>query len=619
MIMTSQARIAANQANGRKSRGPVTPRGRAISSMNGLKHGRRSKRIALMTDISYACEERRMRWMVRHDAGDDMEEFLISRNAGIATKLERIDRAEAEAFQSSIENADEKEHDEVLALGKRLFFNRCGSMATYGLGPKHALEVKTSLSGQALEADEPQLIVRKLESSELGTMLLLETWGELRARLEPGKFWQSPDRFRAIRLLGHQPIDARYDDEIAAIFYASAKLEPGQRAPFRELRSDLDSDGLSELRKDVAKRCPELAALKDRAECRQILLDLVDRNVERLEEILATYQAKADTEDERTVAREGFDISPRGRQLHDYDLKYRRALNQGIAVYNKLTGRRTQGGGRRAENGGRRVPPSYGAGPYDFAASRGEPADGTRRVPATMGGAEQGWESVKVEAADVLACQGFLPERYTGIAGAIEDEDAGVPGATAALPLSEEDATPGVSGAPEADACGEAKLMAAPGTACENVTNEPNCDHDVITVQHEESVEVVANSDTFSGLDTLQTNPTPAGGGEACGIGGLHDPTAPTSKEQERRRASMDRMRREWMRLRAAQGVGARERTRTLGAGVTSGGGLGLGRRNRSCRRMGGGRELGGKRRGGSIGSLACAAFRRLSWGFFDG
>ena len=128
---------------------------------------------------------------------------------------------------------------------------------------------------------------------------MLDTWDGLRSRLEPGKFWQAPDRFQAIRLLGHQPIDARFDDACAAIFYASAKLERGKPEPFSELRSDLDADQLTELRKEVAKRCPELAALEDRTECRQILLDIVDRNVERLEEILKTHEENADAEAER--------------------------------------------------------------------------------------------------------------------------------------------------------------------------------------------------------------------------------------------------------------------------------------------------------------------------------
>ena len=41
------------------------------------------------------------------------------------------------------------------------------------------------------------------------------------------------------------------------------------------------------------------------------------------------------------VAREGFDTSPRGKQLNDYELKYDRALRQWLAAYEKLTGERS--------------------------------------------------------------------------------------------------------------------------------------------------------------------------------------------------------------------------------------------------------------------------------------
>jgi hypothetical protein len=237
----------------------------------------------------------------------------MSRCASMASKIERIERADAEGFRSAIEKADEKEHEEVLALGKCLFFNRCGSVATYGLITSFVPKVKTSFSGKAPEPNEPFEILGKLKSTELGTTYLLDIWCGLRGRLEPGKFWQGPDRFQAIRLLGHQPIDARFDEEIAAICYASAKLEPGKHRPFRELRSDLDRVQLSALRKEVAKRFPELAALEDQAECRQILLDIVDRNIARLEEILKTHEENADAEAERVVAREGVDTSPRCR------------------------------------------------------------------------------------------------------------------------------------------------------------------------------------------------------------------------------------------------------------------------------------------------------------------
>jgi hypothetical protein len=139
-----------------------------------------------------------------------------------------------------------------------------------------------------------------------------------------------------------------------------------------------------------------------------------------------------------------------------------------------------------------------------------------------------------VEPADVLACQGLLPDRYIPSASTAQDEDTGVrdalplqpsigstafreaghtdlASATPALIEGEEDAASGVPATPETAACEDAELIVA-AAECENVTNEPKVDDDVITTQHDKSIEVVADSGALAGLDTAQTNPRPASG-----------------------------------------------------------------------------------------------------------
>ena len=75
--MASPAQIAANRVNSRKSTGPTSPKGRANSSMNALKHGNRSRKVALLREESCAFEERLRKWMVIGDAQNDVEEYLI--------------------------------------------------------------------------------------------------------------------------------------------------------------------------------------------------------------------------------------------------------------------------------------------------------------------------------------------------------------------------------------------------------------------------------------------------------------------------------------------------------------------------------------------------------------
>jgi hypothetical protein len=87
--MASPAQIAANQLNCRKSTGPRTPHGRAKSSMNSLKHGNRSQKLALLREESCAFEERLRKWMAIGDAQNDVEEYLIYRNVHLSFELDR--------------------------------------------------------------------------------------------------------------------------------------------------------------------------------------------------------------------------------------------------------------------------------------------------------------------------------------------------------------------------------------------------------------------------------------------------------------------------------------------------------------------------------------------------
>jgi hypothetical protein len=75
--MASPAQIAANRLNSRKSTGPTTPQGRAKSSMNALKHGDRSRKLAFAREESGAFEERLRTWMAINDAQNDVEEYLM--------------------------------------------------------------------------------------------------------------------------------------------------------------------------------------------------------------------------------------------------------------------------------------------------------------------------------------------------------------------------------------------------------------------------------------------------------------------------------------------------------------------------------------------------------------
>ena len=64
--MATPARVAASQANGRKSHGPTTAAGLLRSSMNAYKHGRRSKKLASLREDTYEFETLPAGWRSGH-------------------------------------------------------------------------------------------------------------------------------------------------------------------------------------------------------------------------------------------------------------------------------------------------------------------------------------------------------------------------------------------------------------------------------------------------------------------------------------------------------------------------------------------------------------------------
>src|SRR5271157_1770458 len=98
--MASPQQIAANQANSKKSSGARTPEGRMKSSMNALKHGNRSRKVARLREESYAFEERLRKWMAVGDAQNDVDEYLMYRNVCLSFDIDRAERARLERCAS---------------------------------------------------------------------------------------------------------------------------------------------------------------------------------------------------------------------------------------------------------------------------------------------------------------------------------------------------------------------------------------------------------------------------------------------------------------------------------------------------------------------------------------
>jgi hypothetical protein len=333
--MASPAQIAANRLNSRRSTGPRTPEGQAKSSMNALKHGNRSRKLALLREESCAFEERLHKWMAIGDAQNDVEEYLVYRNVAISFEVDRAERARLERCRSLIENSDEEEAAQAEAVGKQLFFDPAGPTPLYGNPTFFAAKKKTSWNGEAFDPHDPAVMVRILERNAAGCCWLLEQWQALRAQLESPGFWQFHDRLKAIRLLGRQPLEANEDRRVATIFVANHALHRAGETEFDDLWSDMQSSQRDPYRKAIRERWPDLFATRVNEEWRQILITLVDQNIERLNAKLEVHEENADAHAEQTLARLSFDPSPEGEALRNYQIKCTNALFRGMANYRK--------------------------------------------------------------------------------------------------------------------------------------------------------------------------------------------------------------------------------------------------------------------------------------------
>ncbi|MHB1560790.1 MAG: hypothetical protein ACYC61_25325, partial [Isosphaeraceae bacterium] len=172
---------------------------------------------------------------------------------------------------------------------------------------------------------DPALVLGALETTALGCAWLLDRWGELGALLEDGLLWQPPDRFKAIRLLGRQPLEATDDDRVLAIYLACHAMEPesANLNPFADIHIELQPGERLRFNERVVARTPPGQAPVDAQAGREVLLTLVAEQSERLEALLEAHLQREAAAEE---ARLGFEDTDDGERLRRYQLAAHRTL-----------------------------------------------------------------------------------------------------------------------------------------------------------------------------------------------------------------------------------------------------------------------------------------------------
>jgi hypothetical protein len=305
--MTTQRQIEANRLNAPKSTGPRSAEGKERSRFNALKHGMNATIPVLPGEDSEAFTARIDAWTADLQPRNDVALVLVEQSVQTSWQLERAQRAETARLTSKIRAAtagletDQRQQEEAPELGQRLFRDRRGPIFLY---PHHALRhddddpddlVRTSWADDPDDPDEPSRLVRRLEATAASCQWLLDQWAALRSRLNDGLAWHSPDKLKAIRLLGRQPLGAVDDTDVCIVFLAGHVLDPKHRYAFHELYSELHEGEIHVVRQRLDE--PTIAPLRprDKDEARAALLSLVDRSTSRLDQLAALPQSTQPT------------------------------------------------------------------------------------------------------------------------------------------------------------------------------------------------------------------------------------------------------------------------------------------------------------------------------------
>jgi hypothetical protein len=128
------------------------------------------------------------------------------------------------------------------------------------------------------------------------------------------------DKLKAIRLLGRHPIDALDFEDVARIYLASHVLLNQGGEPFQEILNELSPEEGQRFESYLKMRPYNALAPKDAVAARQMLLEIVDRAVDELEDKAGVYRELTKVHLETAGRRLSWDDTPEGERLRRYEM-----------------------------------------------------------------------------------------------------------------------------------------------------------------------------------------------------------------------------------------------------------------------------------------------------------
>ncbi len=346
-------RAEINRRNSRKSTGPRTPEGKMQSRMNAIKHGCRAKLPILPGEDPQAYQDRLEAWIGKFDPRDAVELYLVEHAVHVSWQLDRADRAEAGRFERRSDAGAARQAEEVAKLGADLFRVPEGTLWCY---PDRAGDPEVTPVSWPFDPghqQHPSRLLAELEATALGCAWLIEQWSALGKLLDDGLNWQPPDRLRAIRLLGKQPLDVADAEPVMAIYLACHAMDPEGPEAFAEPLGEVAGSEAEVFRKRLAGRSSGSwgeRAPRGASAGRAALRAMVVAAVARLVEVRESHRREEASVAATVTARDSFDSNETSEWLRRHQGTCSRTLFRTFdALAEGAAGlRRQPGGGRRA-------------------------------------------------------------------------------------------------------------------------------------------------------------------------------------------------------------------------------------------------------------------------------
>jgi SAM-dependent methyltransferase len=328
------------------------------SRYNAVKHGLTAKSVLLPGEDGEAYHARVGVYQRGLRTRSDFEDELAELAAQASWKLERSNRAEvarvSREFSSKTEDVDERERLEAVEHEKLLFFDRRGPSQLYPSRDYEHKQARTSCAEDPDDPHDPAKIVCLMERTRAGCRRLLKCWGELRRILEMGIGLRSGDRFRCIRLLGKQPLDAIGTPEIAEIFLACHVIEQQFPYAFQELRCEIHEERFKMHKRDLERWTRAGLLPADATAAKAVLFRIIDQETSRLRELEAKREQVARKLAELESDILAFDESKSGEQLRRHQDRCNRLVLRNVEVVERRHRNEEQGWGRTRKERERR-------------------------------------------------------------------------------------------------------------------------------------------------------------------------------------------------------------------------------------------------------------------------